>query len=203
MSKLARNTKYYLVIWEMNPLPSLGRIYATAHFRPNHVCLYSTSAWWMFSSTFLQVAWVYWINQRPVLAKWWPLFPFQIEIEGDVYPWGVSESLVAPSIPAFPMRGSWTLRCTKNWTHCEFLRLMIGSLVGAVIGKYCLHPLFAQGFVWVERVFWVWRRLKRYYNNRPLSRSYYVLGWEWELVLQGRWLDASQRCFGFVSHRLL
>lgn len=66
---------------------------------------------------------------------------FQMEIEGHVYPWGVSGdqgASVAPAAPGasvFPLRGSWTVTHTKHRVHHKSLCPAVSCLVHTVIGK--------------------------------------------------------------------
>lgn len=63
---------------------------------------------------------------------------FQMEIEGQVYPWGVSEgsgglsSTRRPGAPVFPLCGSWTVTHTKHRAHRKCLCPAICCLVHAV-----------------------------------------------------------------------
>lgn len=68
---------------------------------------------------------------------------FQMEIEGHVYPWGVSRDQGPQRHPppttlgasVFPLRGSWTVTHTKHRVHHKCLCPAVGCLVHAVVGK--------------------------------------------------------------------
>lgn len=158
-------------------------------------------------SSLLQEAWFqrnHRTNQRPIPAHRWPVSHFSLRLKGKSTPGASAVDQGASVAPAAP--GPLCFHCVGAgpWHTPNIEPTASASAPRSAVWctqslekpwKLRLHPLLAQGRVWVKCVFWVWHPLKRYDNNGPLSRSYYVFGWEQDLVLLWWKLDASQRCF--------
>lgn len=98
---------------------------------------------------------------------------FQMEIEGHV----CSGAPTALRASASPLRESWTATRTKK--PVDPRNRLSGELSRWKSPKKPrLHPLLAQGRVWVECVLGLASLWKDMTINGPLSRSYYVFGWE-------------------------
>lgn len=168
-----------LIISTLIPLPSLGwsKATAAAHLNLTFPFILPVMFTPCFSpSSLLQDAWFqrdHRTNQRPIPAHQWPVSHFRWRLKGTSAP-GAPTALRAS---ASPLRESWTATRTKK--PVDPRNRLSGELSRWKSPKKpCLHPLLAQGRVWVECVLGLASLWKDMTINGPLSRSYYVFGWE-------------------------
>lgn len=137
---------HHLIISTLISLPSQGQSKATAAAHLNLISAPSCLSCLLDVSFLLPCAGCM-VSKGPqnkseaFLCAPMACLSFQMEIEGHVYPWGVSGdqgASVAPAAPGasvFPLRGSWTVTHTKHRVHHKCLCPAAGCLVHAVVGK--------------------------------------------------------------------